>query len=537
MSLVAKKKVPHAGPEGASLLILGDFPSSDEDYLGKPFQGKAGAYLDSMLQLARIDRSKIRLGNVLNYRPSDGDWKRAAGSSQLEESQMELYEYLNAHPPRVILVLGNEALEVVMGFGGISKWRGSVLQKGKSFVIPTYHPASALRDGTMGPQIVFDFQRAVKVLTTPWKAPVHNFYHEPLELDSFVPKLSSARFVTADIETIKGSRHILSIGFAWNATDALTLRNRAPFGSGQIDEQFRVGCERLFEAAQELTFHNGTFDVEQLEINQISVPREKYTWDTMFTQRILEPELPIGLDFCASIYTDEPYYKDEGKQVGKTIPLTLLPYNATDCIVTWQTRVAQESIMTESQKWSREQDHEDLCVVLDMQRNGMLVDQERLAQFRTAIEAKLKTDLTTLCLLAGRYVNPASPQDMQKLLYKELGLPVRKNKKGAVTTDEDAIVSLLQHAKREYETKKTETSQNEWLRKLGILKTLLAVRGHNKMLGSYINMTIPDDGRIRSSYNLAGTGTGRWSAGLYVDGTGFNSQTMPRADIEIQERF
>ena len=527
-----RKKVKHVGPAGAEILILGEAPGADEEYLGLPFIGKSGEFLDHMLSYAGIAREECRVANVLNYRPPDNNFESMRGTPEMEESLEELNSYIALHPPKLILCLGNEALMAIMGFGGISKWRGSVLFKGKSFVLPTYHPAAALRQGDMAPQIVFDFKKAKRVLQKGYRTPVHDFHIQPSDLDYYLPFISSAPFIAVDIESVRDTTHILSIGFAWSATSALVLKNHNPLGEG-MEEEFRRSCEAIFDGAKALTFHNGTFDVEVLRINSIPVPLEKYDWDTMFAQRTIAPELPIGLDFCCSIYTDEPYYKDDGKQVGKKVPLTLYTYNATDCIVTWQTRKAQQELMDSSLLWSYKEDHEDILVALDMQKNGLLVDQERLAMFDKAIDGKLRIDATMMFMLAGKTFNYASPKQVKELLYDEFKLPVRKNKKGAVTTDEDAIVSLLQYCMSELESRSTPKGQEPWIKKVGVLKMLLKVRGHEKMLSSYIRFSMSDDGRVRGSYNIAGTETGRWSASLYVDGTGFNPQTLPRESIEV----
>ena len=530
---ISTNKVLPSGPPSSKILILGEHPDRDEDFLKIPFVGANGDFFRSLLSHTNIDLSTCYTTNVLNYFPHDHDFKSAKGTWQLEEGLKELSVHLLTHQPKLIICLGNEALKAIMGFDGISNWRGSVLKMGNSLVLPTYSPSKVILAGDLATQVVFDLKKAERILHEGYQTPVHNFIENPPSLDPYLPLISSSPHIAVDIETIKETTHILSISFAWSATEALAFQNRYPLGNG-VDEEFKKQCERIFSALKEMEFQNGTFDVEVLEVNHIKVPREKYTFDTMVAQRILEPELPIGLDFLASIYTDEPYYKAEGKQIGKVIPLTLLSYNNTDTIVTWQSREAQEKLFKENplQHKSFLSEMEDLEVVLDFQRNGMLVDEERRKYLEDYIFSLLKADAALLFTLVGRVFNHNSPPQVCNLLYKELLLPVKRNKKKNLSSDEDAIVSLIQYCKKELDSS-SKKKEMEWMKKLGILKLILKVRGHEKMLSSYLKFKISSDGRVRSSWKMVGTETGRWSCGLYVDGTGFNAQTPPREVFDI----
>lgn len=55
------------------------------------------------------------------------------------------------------------------------------------------------------------------------------------------------------------------------------------------------------------------------------------------------------------------------------------------------------------------------------------------------------------------------------------------------------------------------------------------------MLSSYLHAKTSADGRMRGTFKVAATETGRWACEKYVDGTGVNSQTFPREAIDIPE--
>ena len=536
MSNISSKKVPHIGPEDAPLFILGDMPSEDDTLQGIPFVGRAGEFLNHLLSLAGISRSEARLGNVCNYQPKGNDFKLLHGSSQLMEGRAEVISYLRTHKPKVILALGNEALKLLTGMDGVTKWRGSVLRHDKSLVIPTIHPAMAFRDGQAPPIIEFDLRKTKRILDDGYTNPTHYFDTDlrPNEISYFRSKVSSSPFITADIESIRGTTHILCIGFATSHTDAVCIRNPYPLGQGCAPD-FIHAVNQVIESASSVTFHNGLFDTEVLRLNGIVIPEEKYDYDTMYAQRVIAPELPIGLDFCASIYTDEPYYKDDGKDSSPNFKQTLWEYNCKDCIVTYTTRAKQEEVFAADPTLAATFKYQMSLVPVaqHLSESGMAIDGDRVSFLRDAVTTRLEESRGMLYAINGGAFLTSSPKQVVDFLHKKLALPTRSNRENKVTTNEDAIVSLIHYAQKEMDSRKTEKAKQEWFFKLAALKLLLRVRGYEKLISSYLNITTSPDNRVRSSYKISGTETGRWSASNYVDGSGFNAQTLPREEIEV----
>lgn len=537
MSNISSRKVSHAGPLDAPIFILGDAPGDDENLQQIPFVGRTGEYLNYLLSSVGIDRDSCRLGNVVNYQPRGNDFKLLHGSPQLQEGRVELLTYLREHTPKIIIPMGTEALRALSLGDSIWKWRGSVLRYGNSLVIPTLHPSDAFHDGQVPPIIEFDLRRAKKVLEHGYNTPVHYFDTnlEFSELANLHAKVREAKFISADIESIKGTTHILCIGFATSKSDAYCIRNGYPLGQG-IDPAFRTAVQSILDAANSITFHNGLFDTEILDLNGIHVDLKKYDFDTMYAQRVIAPELPIGLDFCTSIYTDEPYYKDEGKENSTRFRDTLWEYNCKDCIVTYEIREKQQEIFDADEllKNTFKYQMSLIPVARHISGSGMLPDNERINELRTHIESKLENFRTLLYGINGAYFLTSSPKQVIEFLHKKLGLPTRSNRENKVTTNEDALVSLVHYAQKEMDLRKTEKSKREWFFKLSAIKLLLKVRGYEKLLSSYLSITPSPDGRLRSSYKISGTETGRWSASNYVDGSGFNAQTLPREEIEVE---
>ena len=129
------------------LMIIGEGPGKKEDELGKPFVGDAGSLLNKMLKAIKIEREKIYITNVVNYRPPN--------NRKPEQSEINRYsEYLKKHiliiDPKILILMGGTAMEAILGSNKIiSKERGQwkeVIIKQKSYkTIVTFHPAYLLR--------------------------------------------------------------------------------------------------------------------------------------------------------------------------------------------------------------------------------------------------------------------------------------------------------------------------------------------------------------------------------------------------------
>ena len=135
------------GNINSKIMILGEGPGADEDAKGKPFVGRAGKLLDKMLSAIKLDRKKVYISNVVNYRPP--------ANRKPTEVEIERYlPYLKSHieiiNPKILVLLGSTALNALVGNEiVISKARGKWMQKeigaAKPWVIASFHPAFLMR--------------------------------------------------------------------------------------------------------------------------------------------------------------------------------------------------------------------------------------------------------------------------------------------------------------------------------------------------------------------------------------------------------
>ena len=143
----ASKIVFGDGNIHSPIMIVGEGPGQKEDELGKPFVGDAGALLNKMLKAIKIEREKIYITNVVNYRPPNN---RKPEKSEINRYSEYLKEHISIIDPQILILMGSTAMEAL--FGGnkrISKERGQwkeIIIKHKTYKsIITFHPAYLLR--------------------------------------------------------------------------------------------------------------------------------------------------------------------------------------------------------------------------------------------------------------------------------------------------------------------------------------------------------------------------------------------------------
>lgn len=157
-----------AGNLDSDVLFIGEGPGFHEDKQGEPFVGAAGKLLDTLLGEVGLDRTTVAIVNVIKCRPPGN---RDPLPDEIESCRPYLEAQLNFMRPKVIVTLGNFATRFITGLQiGITRARGQRFAYGGAVVIPTFHPAAALRGGRFGGMnpvdaIRLDFKQVAQVLT------------------------------------------------------------------------------------------------------------------------------------------------------------------------------------------------------------------------------------------------------------------------------------------------------------------------------------------------------------------------------------
>jgi DNA polymerase len=318
---IGSVRVDGVGPLDADIWCIGEAPGKDEVLKGEPFIGSSGNLLTRFLERNGKARNEVRFDNLCKFRPVQNKFANLIGSQQLADGIEELTDYLDRFRPNVVVALGGWPLYHLTSKtssrgkagGGILQWRGSVLPctmvEGLK-VCASVHPSYILRTWKFHPVFNFDIQRAVRESTfAKIRYPVYESYIDPPKdlLYKLAEEMSEAEWLSCDIETF-GTR-LGCVGFADSAQRGLCLTYNNIVGWDVAQELLMARPKKIFQF--------GTFDVNWLH-HHYGWEVRNIGWDTYVATANLMPEFKRGLDFLTSVYTDLPYYKDEGKMVHKT---------------------------------------------------------------------------------------------------------------------------------------------------------------------------------------------------------------------------
>lgn len=152
------------GNPRAELMFVGEGPGRDEDIQGEPFVGRSGKLLDTLMrQEMGIDRTQCYINNVVMCRPPGN---RDPLPAEIEACRPFLEGRMEIIDPKVVVTLGNFATRLLLETTeGIRKLRGKAYPYRSGSLVPTYHPAAALRGGAeVVAEMRADFVRAKRLL-------------------------------------------------------------------------------------------------------------------------------------------------------------------------------------------------------------------------------------------------------------------------------------------------------------------------------------------------------------------------------------
>ena len=135
------------GNPKSKIMLIGEAPGANEDEEGLPFVGRAGALLDKMLAAIDLDRKKVYISNIINYRPPDN---RRPTDEEIKRYLPFITKHIEIINPKILVLLGSTAMNALIGNEVvISKMRGKWIEKQfgdcKTSVIITFHPAFLMR--------------------------------------------------------------------------------------------------------------------------------------------------------------------------------------------------------------------------------------------------------------------------------------------------------------------------------------------------------------------------------------------------------
>jgi len=548
--------VSFVGPLEGEMCFFGEAPGAEENAALEPFVGSAGQLLNRCFRTVGITRSEVLLGNIFSQRPPSNainyyfqDKKNTKPTWEGEEHIAQLKKWLEARKREghlnILVALGAIPTFILTGKRRITKWRGSVLPctlvEGFK-VYPTFHPSYVNRlmnepeERLLGekkkqqqnalPLFLRDLERIIEQSSSPTFSPPEREFTIVSSTEEAISRLGELREgdrVAVDIETLfSGEGPLLwCIGFSSSPSSAFII----PFLRARKFPWILPGEARILQAISRVflnkeikkIFHNCLFDLSVLGRYYGLRVGEGSVEDSMLCYHASYPYLKKGLDVLTSIYTWEPYYKDEGKvwdgrRIGDEAEFI---YNGKDCCVTREIWPLVERDAKELGTWEGyKRTMSVIPSLLEMQIRGVAIDVEKKRGLQKAFGEKVVVAEKLLKEETGRDWNLNSSPQMIRLVYGYLGLPMQYNHKTKKpTTDKDALNRL----RRKHPENK-------------ILKAIVDHRKFAKLSGTYAKMKVEKDKRIRTSYSFISTY--RLSSSESIFGGGGNLQNIPKRGDE-----
>lgn len=514
-SLIDRPLVLGKGIKGG-LAIVGEAPGATEVQKGEPFVGMSGILLRKLFQEVGIDIEQAWITNSCLCQPPKNATPMSSAIDACNERLMGELQGCNR-----VLTLGATALTAVYGPTSIASVRGARLwiDQLDAYCIPTYHPAAVLRSPDYFPDLISDIQ-LLKDCPTEYEEP------EPPPAYTIIETLEDLEYmyeqiiahepthIALDLETTgldEVEDEILVMGI-YDGSEIFVIVGELLYGDQMALALLRGLMEEdnYVWVAQNGPQFDRKFIQYQLLINW------NVDFDCMLAHYILdERQGSHGLKTLARKYFQAPEY-DAALKGGKgrldELPRNqLYQYLAYDV---YYTHKLAWVLADELNKQGLRHIHDDILLPAahalgEIEHRGVLIDQHHLkvlgAQFEkdiaaATIELQLETENPTF--------NPNSPKQVAEYLYGKLKLRPLGTKTGKVELNE------LNHP---------------------FAKKILELRQKQKLNSTYVRGLldrVSNDGRIRASFLLHGTVTGRLSS------RDPNLQNIPaRAGVIIRDAF
>ena len=491
------KYIHGTGSLGAKIVVLKEGPN-DKDVA----RGQLGLDKETigLLHDAGISVQDIWLTSVSKYyvppNPKGGripyQVRAKRAGVDLDQQLFELQAELNQIKPNVVIGLGKTALWGMVGKDDITSYRGSILH-GRGFkFIPTYNPEHLSWQATdiefkgyFNREIIkFDFKRAAKQAHYPEYVIPKRVLHiakSSHDLYEFYKRYKHLESVSVDIEA--GGHYLpICIGLSFDKRHGICVPLWNQDGISTIPTSDLAQIWRLLA---EILYNHYTigqnFNYDRDKIRRLGFIIRFLKSDVMLKGFAINPELPKNLAFNTSIYTEEPFYKNEGMYEGSYNDLFI--GCARDACVTKEIDEAMDSDLDELglRKFYENFLMELPGLYLEIENTGFNINQERATEL---LKKYVKWDEQLryeLFALVGTQVNVNSPKQIYDLLFNTLKCPRRDG------TSEEELTSLLNLQSFTDEPKRR------------VVELILEDRRVRKSISTYL-MALPDyDGRMKTT--------------------------------------
>lgn len=307
------------GPVPSTVMVVGEAPGFREDEISKPFAGKAGQYLDHVLAEVGVPRESVYISNAVKCRPPEN---RTPSKSEIKACNGYLQSELKVVQPEHILVLGNVALEAVLGQKGIMRVRGTVKDWNGYKVLPTLHPAAILRNPGWEPLFKSDLQLLARSVAGTNELPETKVWvvRSSKSLRVFLKKLRSVNTPIAfDVETWGPGPNgglevwhpdgiILTASFTWESGVSYVVLLEHP------DQEWDMPISTVYQSlnvaleGKKMVGHNAKFDMKWMSKKGVKL---KSSFDTLLAAHLLDENRPNGLKSLSRMLLGADEYEEK----------------------------------------------------------------------------------------------------------------------------------------------------------------------------------------------------------------------------------
>lgn len=385
------------------IAIIGEAPSNEDQAEGRPFSGYAGKHLQTLSGSVGINLQNCYLGNVAQYRPSEGDMENLVWSGkEVHDGLAQLRQDLVALQPNMVVLLGNAALKAAKDpltdhplktkrfKYSVSDWRGSLFRcehESSPFYgfkcMSAYHPAACLRNYEWTPLLRFDLHKAAaEGKTSELTLPVR-VLRAQVDASYILSRLAAIKenktFISFDIEGYVGDMTCLSIAESQHEAFIIPFVGEAGNFFTEDEEVlvWRALADVLSDPSIPKVLQNSLYDCFVF-LYSYGILVRGVVDDTMLKHWEAYCELPKGLGFLCSLYTREPFYKHERKTEG-LVPHWI--YCCRDSAVTYEINQVLETRLTqEAPRLHYRRNVELLQPLLYMEKRGIRYDIDGAAK-------------------------------------------------------------------------------------------------------------------------------------------------------------
>ena len=355
-------------------------------------------------------------------------------------------------------------------------------------------------------------------IQSPEKKPdVESNYHTirtKNELDELIEVMKKAPYISFDTETTSldyMNAELVGVSIALKPNEAfyIPINHNYEGVEKQLEEHFVLEALKPFLESDEIPKigHNLKYDRHILQ--NLGIDLKGKLLDTMLFSYVNNSTITRhNLDAVSKRYLNinPTSYEDVAGKGAKQIPFSEVSievaseYASEDADISLKLYEHIEPLVQKETKLAKlysEIEGPLIYTLGDIERNGVLIDSEKLNEQSKELEAKILKLEQKVQKSAGEDFNLGSPKQLQEILYEKLGLPIiKKTPKGQPSTAE----SVLQELSMDFP----------------IVQDILSYRAISKLKSTYTDklpkMVNSNTGRVHTSYHQAVTATGRLSS-------------------------